>query len=94
MLLLMAFILRIKSLEKQKINMKNLFNKIKQNSLMMILCCAMPIIILVIVVYFFGLNNKYLSWFIILLCPILHYFMMRDMHKKDRNENNKKVKCH
>ena len=61
----------------------NLLNKISKNNwLMMIICCAIPLILLAISVYVFGLDNKYIFWFILLLCPILHYFMMKDMHKK------------
>jgi len=69
---------------------KKLFDKIKKNHwLMMFICCATPLIMLVIAVYLFDLDNKYLFWFILLLCPILHYFLMRDMHKN--KEKNKKV---
>lgn len=79
-------------------NSKNIFKKIKQNHwLMMIICCATPLLILIIAIYFFDLSNKYLSWGILLLCPILHYFMMRDMHKKHTNTENSEgenKKCH
>ncbi len=85
--------------------MKKLFNKIKQNHwLMMIICCAIPLVLLVILIYFFDLKNKYLFWFILFLCPIIHYFMMRDMHKKhiskedkemeENNKNGENKKCH
>ena len=72
----------------------NIFKKIKENHwLMMLICCAVPLIILVVAVYIFGLSNKYLFWFILLLCPILHYFMMKDMYKKhSTKEGNKKAK--
>lgn len=71
--------------------MKKMFEKLKQNHwLMMIVCCATPLIILIIAIYFFGLDNKYLFWFILLLCPILHYFMMKNMHKShEKNSLNK-----
>ena len=63
--------------------------KFKLNhNLMMFICCGIPLILLVIAVYFFGLSKSYLFWFILLLCPIMHYFMMRDMHKKHSNDNN------
>ena len=68
-------------------NLKNIFKKIKQNHwLMMVICCLVPLITLIAVVYIFGLDNKYLFWFILLLCPILHYFMMRNMHKKHKKD--------
>ena len=74
-------------------NFKNIFKKIRQKHwLMMIVCCAIPLILLIIAIYFFGLDNKYLFWGILLLCPTLHYFMMKDMHKKDGEGENKK--CH
>ena len=65
-----------------------IFNKIKHNHwLMMIICCATPLILLMVLIYFFGFSEGWLFWGILLLCPILHYFMMRDMHKK--HEDNK-----
>jgi len=79
-------------------DIKNIFKKIKQNHwLMMIICCGVPLIILIVAVYIFGLSNKYLFWFILLLCPILHYFMMKDTHGKhdDKNkEGSENKKCH
>ena len=71
----------------------NLFEKLKHNHwLMMIICCAIPLILLALAIYIFGLDNKYIFWFILLLCPILHYFMMKDMYKD--NKKNKKEVCH
>ena len=68
--------------------------KFKLNhNLMMFICCGIPLILLVIAVYFFGLSNSYLFWFILLLCPIMHYLMMKDMHKKHPKEEEDK-KCH
>ncbi len=76
-----------------KMGIKNLFEKIRQNHwLMMVICCGTPLILLVVAVYFFGLDNKYLFWFILLLCPILHYFMMKDMHKGHSDEKSVKDK--
>ena len=68
--------------------------KIRHNhGLMMLICCGIPLILLVIAVYFFGLSNSYLYFGILLLCPILHYFMMKDMFKKHSNKR-KNNKCH
>ena len=65
---------------------KNIFNKIKQNHwLMMIICCAIPLIIAGILFYL-GFKT-YASFAVILLCPILHYFLMRDMHGKHGDKN-------
>ena len=67
-----------------------MFRKLKHNHWMMIICCTIPLILLAIAVYIFGLDNKYIFWFILLLCPVLHYFMMEDMHKKhEKNSLNK-----
>jgi len=75
---------------------KKLFGKIKKNHwLMMVICCGIPLVLLITLVYFFGLNDKYLFWFILLLCPVMHYFMMRDMHKNHQNKSLKnKESCH
>lgn len=63
--------------------------KIKENhSLMMILCCSIPLVVLASGAYFFGLSKTYLTWFVILLCPIMHIFMMRDMHKDHEDDKD------
>lgn len=73
---------------------KNIFNKIKENHwLMMILCCAIPLIIAG-VLFYLGFK-KYAILAVMLLCPVLHYFMMRDMHKKHKNGSEERdKKCH
>lgn len=56
-----------------------LIDKIKHNhSLMMLLCCGTPLIILLIAVYYFGISESYLYWFVLLLCPLMHLWMMKD----------------
>jgi len=78
---------------KEKINMKNLFNKIKHNhGLMMIICCAAPLVILILAIYFLGVSNKYIFWLVILLCPLMHFFMIKYMHGDKKNGDEKK--CH
>ncbi len=63
--------------------LKDFYEKIKHNhGLMMLLCCGIPLLLLYGAVYFFGLSKSYLFWFIILLCPLMHFWMMKDMHKK------------
>ncbi|MDO8516524.1 MAG: hypothetical protein Q7S33_00205 [Nanoarchaeota archaeon] len=47
--------------------------------MVMIVCCLVPIIIAG-ALYYFGFKT-YALLAIMLLCPILHYLMMRDMHK-------------
>lgn len=70
--------------------MKIMLAKLRRNHLfMMVLCCGIPLVLLLLAVYFFGLSKSYLFWFILLLCPLTHYFMMKDMHKdhKKQEEN-------
>lgn len=63
------------------------------HSIMMMVCCVMPLVLLIIAINFFGLSKSYLYWLIILLCPIMHFFMMKGMHKKHSiKEGN--GKCH
>ncbi len=61
----------------------------KNHGFLMFLCCAIPIIIL-IAVSFFGLSQQYIYWLVILLCPLMHYFMMNNMHNKDGKDG----RCH
>ncbi len=75
---------------------KSIIEKIKNNhALMMIICCGAPLILILAAVYFFGLSKSYLFWFMLLLCPLMHYFMMRDMHKGEKKHGKKeKGGCH
>ncbi len=61
--------------------MSSWIEKIKcHNSLVMILCLAVPLIGLVAATYLFNLSKNYLLWAVFLLCPLMHFFMMKDMH--------------
>ena len=61
--------------------------KIKNNHmLMMIICCALPLIVLFIAVRYLNLSNSYPYWFVLLLCPLSHYFMMKHMHKDGKKK--------
>ena len=85
---------------KTKMNAKKALDSLKHNHfLMMILCCALPLLLLLGAVYFFGLSKSYLYWFMLLLCPLMHFFMMKDMHgrskSKEKSEKSKNgEKCH
>jgi len=69
-----------------------LIQKIKQDHLlMMIICCGLPIILGLIAVYFLGLSKNYLFWIFLIICPLSHYFMMKYMHKDNKNKGSK---CH
>jgi len=68
--------------------------KIKNNhGLMMIACCMAPLALVFAAVYFFGLSKSYLYWTVLLLCPITHYFMMKNMHKEHEDKKGK-GDCH
>ncbi len=55
------------------------------HSLMMVICCAVPLV-LIAGLYFLGFSN-YAFWLVLLLCPIMHLFMMKDMgHSKHSNQ--------
>ncbi len=69
----------------------------KHHGLMMLLCCLLPLIIVVIVGYFWGFNRSYLFWVFLLLCPLTHYLMMRDLHEEhssSHEDEGKKPSCH
>ncbi len=51
-----------------------------KHTLIMILCCLIPLAILGIL-WAIGISGSYLLLGVILLCPLLHIFMMRGMHK-------------
>ncbi len=74
--------------------MSKWIEKIKHNhGLMMIICCLVPLALLFAAVKYFGLSRSYLFLFILLLCPVMHYFIMKDMHKKS-SEKKEDGKCH
>lgn len=64
----------------------------RHHSLVMLLCCGVPLLLLAAGIYLFGIDRKYLFWFVLLLCPLLHIIMMRDMHKDTAGK--KKGGCH
>lgn len=70
---------------------KEKIKKLKHNhALMMLVCCGVPLLLLLGAVYFFGLSRSYLFWFVLLLCPLMHYFMMKDMRGDKKDEGDKK----
>ena len=63
-----------------------MFKRIKENHwLMMIICCVVPLVIAGILFYL-GFKT-YAVLAVMLLCPILHYFMMNDMHKNHKKKS-------
>lgn len=59
----------------------------------MLVCCLIVMVLLIAAVYFFGIGRNYSYWLILLLCPLMHFFMMRDMHNKPPKKGNGD-KCH
>ena len=51
-----------------------------KHTLIMVLCCLIPLAILG-VLWVVGVSGSYLILAVILLCPLLHVFMMRGRHK-------------
>lgn len=62
--------------------------RIKSHSWKMLICCLIPLIIAG-VLFYFGFKT-YAILAVMLLCPILHYLMMKDMLGKKGN----KEECH
>lgn len=63
----------------------------KKHGLLMILCCLLPIIIFGVLAFLPSKNvqlQKFLSFGVFLLCPLLHIFMMKGMacHSKDEKK--------
>ena len=54
---------------------------ISKHTLIMVLCCLIPLVVLG-VLWAVGVSESYLIFGVILLCPLLHIFMMRDRHKE------------
>ncbi|HII14881.1 MAG TPA: DUF2933 domain-containing protein [Nanoarchaeota archaeon] len=70
------------------------WEKIRQNHmLLMAVCCGLPVIGIYAAVYFFGVSKSYIFWAFLIICPLMHYFMMKDMHSES-NEGKKKGGCH
>ncbi len=54
---------------------------ISKHTLIMVLCCLIPLVALGIL-WAIGVSESYLIFGVILLCPLLHIFMMRGRHKE------------
>ena len=50
-----------------------------KHSLIMLLCCLIPLVIIV-VLWAVGVSGGYLFLSVLLLCPLLHFVMMRGMN--------------
>ena len=52
-----------------------------KHTLIMVLCCLIPLVTLG-VLWAIGVSGSYLIFGVILLCPLLHIFMMRGRHRE------------
>lgn len=62
--------------------------------LLMAVCCVVPLLFLAAAVSFLGLDGKYVTWAVLLLCPLMHIFLMRGMHNGNGKGGGKKAGCH
>ncbi|HIH16316.1 MAG TPA: DUF2933 domain-containing protein [Candidatus Diapherotrites archaeon] len=74
---------------------KEKFSQVWQDhTLLMLACCLVPLLLLAAALYL-GVNNDLLFFGFLLLCPLLHFFLMKDMHKQGGNETEgKEEACH
>ena len=74
--------------------LKEIIQKIKQNHfLLMIVCCLIPVVLIFGLLSIFKASGNYLFWAIILLCPLLHIFMMRGHKHNNPREREKSEKA-
>lgn len=65
------------------------------HALLMLLCCLVPILLLAAALYL-GVDNSFLYFAALLLCPIMHFFLMKDLHKGggEGKVGGAEKKCH
>ncbi len=68
---------------------KGIFSKHK-HALMMALCCLIPLVLLGIL-WIAGVSQNILSFGIILLCPVMHLLMMKNMKHGTQNPESEVV---
>ena len=69
----------------------------KHHRTLMILSCLLPFIIGLAGTLYFGWQRGYLVWLFLLLCPLVHYWMMKEMHGPEHHAHTKPAKgksCH
>lgn len=61
--------------------MGNFWKKFHDNHLLlMAICCIVPILLGVAAISYLGADFRNYAWLVLLLCPLMMLFMMRDMH--------------
>ncbi|OGO30774.1 MAG: hypothetical protein A2Z29_03730 [Chloroflexi bacterium RBG_16_56_11] len=58
-----------------------------RHSLIMVLCCLIPLAVLA-VLWAVGVSKNYLTLGLLLLCPLLHVVLMKDMFKSRDNRED------
>ena len=76
-------------MEGEKTPHFNAGTDVSRHTWMMILGCMMPLVILGIL-WFAGVSQNILTFGIILLCPIMHLVMMKNMKHDTHNIENKR----
>lgn len=64
--------------------LKTLWSRVRQNHLLVVvLCCVVPIVLIVGFLALFKGSSDYWIWLIILLCPLIHLFMIKGHKHED-----------
>lgn len=77
--------------------LKSMWHKIKQNHLLlMVVCCLIPVVAIAGGIFLLKGGSEYWVWFILLLYPLLHVWMMKghehgNKTNKKRHEVNKQL---
>lgn len=86
-------------------SLNEMFSRIKgDHALMMVVCCLVPLLLLGLA-WYLGVDRGLVSFGFLLLCPLMHFFLMGDMHKGHANgtqsnggsgakEAGRQEKCH
>ncbi|MFH0714882.1 MAG: DUF2933 domain-containing protein [Candidatus Diapherotrites archaeon] len=68
-------------------NLGETIARIRENHLlMMAVCCIVPVAFAAML-FVLGFRT-YALWLVILLCPLMHLFMMKDMHSAEKKEHS------
>lgn len=65
--------------------MEKIWQKMKQNPVLSLLCCALLVALAGLLFWLFKAN--FLILLVLLLCPLMHFFMMKD-HKHDNSDQH------
>ncbi len=64
-------------------SLKEMLSRIKgDHALMMLVCCLVPLLLLA-AAWYLGVDRGIVSFGFLLLCPLLHFFLMKDPHKPE-----------